>query len=382
MNFNELLSDNLLVEGLFKQGIHTPTPIQVDSYKNISNNKNIIARSETGSGKTLAYLIPLFERINVQERVLDTIILVPTYELAIQVQKQIELLARNSTKTVCSVALIGNGNINRQIEQLKEKPHIIVGTAGRIHELIKKKKVTAHTVKTLVIDEADKMFDKNNIEPLNQVRKCLYKNIQILTYSASMNKKAVTAAQDIIKSCDNGEPVIIKYNDKETIPTNITHMYIVSPRKEKIETLRSICSALKSNKCMIFINTTYETNEAYQKLLHHHYKIETLLGNNDKIERKNALERFKAGKSNYLISTDVASRGLHIDNVDAVINVTIPQDPKDYLHRCGRCGRNNQKGICISIVTENELQTLKSFQKSYGINILAKKLYKGQLVKA
>ncbi len=382
MKFNDILQDKLIVEGLNKQGIHTATPIQQDSYKNILNNKHIIARSQTGSGKTLAYLIPLFEMINCDERTLSTIVLVPTYELAIQVQKQIELLAKNSTKSIRSVALIGNGNINRQIEQLKEKPHIVVGTAGRVYELIKKKKLTAHTVKTLVIDEADKMFDKNNFEPLMQVRKCLYKNIQILTYSASMNNKAFDSATDLVKTCDNGEPIIIKYNSKETIPDKISHMYIVTTRKEKIETLRSVCNALKAQKCMIFINTTYETNEAYQKLKYHHYKIETLTGNNDKNERKNALERFKTGKSNYLISTDIASRGLHIDAVDAVINVTMPQDSKDYLHRAGRCGRNNNKGICISIVTENELETIKSFQKAFGITIHAKKLYKGQLVKA
>ncbi len=382
MNFIDIIQDKLIIEGLKKQGIHTATPIQIDSYKNILNKKNIIARSQTGSGKTLAYLIPLFEMIDCNEKTLNAIILVPTYELAIQVNKQIELLAKNSTKNIRSAALIGNGNINRQIEQLKEKPHIVVGTAGRVHELIKKKKLTAHTVKTLIIDEADKMFDKNNLEPLMQVRKCLYKNIQIMTYSASMNNKAVNIATDLIKSCDNGEPIVIKYNSKETIPDKISHMYIVTTRKEKIETLRSVCSALKSKKCMIFINTSYETNEAYQKLLYHHYKIETLTGNNDKNERKNALERFKSGKSNYLISTDVASRGLHIDGVDAVINVTIPQEPKDYLHRCGRCGRNNNKGVCISIVTENELETIKAYQKAFGITIHAKKLYKGQLVKA
>lgn len=376
MNFAELIKDKNIIKGLKQQGISEPTDIQKDSYKNIIEGKNIIARSETGSGKTLAYLVPLFELINPEERVLYSIILVPTYELAIQVNKQITLLAENSGKNIRSTAIIGNGNINRQVEQLKDKPHIIVGTSGRVLELIKKKKITAHTVKTLVVDEADKMMDKNNKQPLLDVRKCMYRDIQILMYSASMNNKAVESAKELAS-----DAVIIKYNTKETIPSNITHMYIVASRREKIETLRSICSSLKPGKCMIFINTQYETDEAYEKMLYHHYKIESLTGNNDKNQRKNALEHFKSGKANYLISTDIAARGLHIDNVDVVINVSIPAEPKDYLHRCGRCGRNNQKGICISIVTENELEHIKSYQKSFGINILKKKLFKGNIVK-
>lgn len=376
MKFNELVKDEAIVSALKKQGIDMPTSIQADSYEYIIGNKNIIARSETGSGKTLAYLVPLFEKIDPQERALYSIILVPTYELAIQVHKQINLLSQNSGKGIRSAVLIGNGNINRQIEQLKEKPNIIVGTSGRVLELIKKKKITAHTVRTFIIDEADKMMDKNNLPSLLDVRKCLYRDIQILMYSASMNRKAIETAKEIAPNA-----AIIKYNEKETIPSNITHMYIVTSRREKIETLRGICSALKPEKCMIFINTQYDTAEAYQKLLYHHYKIENLSGENDKNERKNALERFKTGKANFLISTDLASRGLHIDNVDTVINVTIPSDPKDYLHRCGRCGRNNQKGICISIITENELEHIKAYQKAFGINIIKRKLYKGTLVK-
>ncbi|MDD6572392.1 MAG: DEAD/DEAH box helicase [Thermoflexaceae bacterium] len=376
MKFQELVKDTSLISALQKQKIDTPTPVQADSYKPILDYKNIIARSETGSGKTLAYLIPLFERINPQERVLYSIILVPTQELVIQIHKQVELLAANSGKDIHSVALIGNGNINRQIEQLKSKPQIVVGTSARVLELIKKKKISAHTVKTLVIDEADKMLDKNNLPLLLDVRKCLYRDIQILMYSASFNKKAMETAGQIAS-----DAVILKYNEKETIPSNITHIYVVTTRREKMETLRSICNALKPDKCMIFINTQYDTNEAYQKLLYHHYKIENLSGEQNKLERKNAMERFRTGKSNYLISTDIASRGLHIDDVDTVINVNVPSEPKDYLHRCGRCGRNNKKGICISIVTENELEHIKAYQKAFGINIIKKKLYKGILVK-
>ncbi len=377
MKYSDFVQDKEIINGLSKQGIVEPTRIQEDSYPYIMQQKSVIARSETGSGKTLAYLVPLMEQIDVQQKSPDILILVPTYELSMQVLRQIELLARNSEKDIRAVSLIGSGNINRQIEQLKSKPHIIVGTSQRVLELIKKKKVSAHTIKTLVIDEADKMMDKNNLQPMLDVRKCLYKNIQILMFSASMNKKAVEKAREIAPDAQ-----IIQYQDKETIPDTIKHLYVIANKKEKTETLRSVCNALNPEKCMIFLSTQYDTKEVYDKLKYHHYKIENLTGDGDKNQRKNALEHFKNGKANYLIATDVAARGLHIDHVDTVINVSIPTDAKDYLHRCGRCGRNNEQGICISIITENELDKIKMLRKTYGINMVCKKLYKGKLVKA
>ncbi|MGN0161234.1 MAG: DEAD/DEAH box helicase [Lachnospiraceae bacterium] len=379
MNFSEFIRDNSMIEALGKQGITVPTNIQKDSYQPILEHKNIIARSETGSGKTLAYLLPLFEEINVEKRECTVLILVPTHELTIQVHQQISLLASNSGKLVRSVAIIGNGNINRQIEQLKTvKPHIIVGTSGRILELIKKKKISAHPIKTLVIDESDKMMDKNNLQPMLDVRKCLYKNIQILMYSASMNKKALEQGKQLTTE----DVLIIRYQDKESIPENIKHLYVkASSRREKTDILRSVCSAMKPDRCIIFVNSQYDAEEVFQKLSYHHYKVADLTGDKDKNGRKNALDHFKAGKVNYLVSTDLASRGLHIDHVDLVINMMLPGESKDYLHRCGRCGRNQQNGICLSIITENELEHLKGFQKAFGINLVAKKLYNGQLVK-
>lgn len=376
MKFNELIEDLQIIEGLSIQGIEEPTEVQRDVYPLIKERKNVIARSQTGSGKTLAYLIPLMERIVVEEKRLYSIILVPTYELSMQVFRQTQLLAANSQKDIRVVSIIGSGNINRQIELLKCKPHIIVGTSQRIFELIKRKKIMAHTVDTLVIDEADKMMDKNNLQPMMDVRKCLYKNIQILLFSASMNKKAKEKAFEIAV-----DAAVIQYQDKERIPDTIQHIYVVTTRKEKIETLRSICNAVKPNKCIIFLSKQYDAQETFDKLNYHHYKIEMLTGKGDKLQRKNAIERFQTGKASYLTATDVAARGLHIDHVDTVINISLPADTKDYLHRCGRCGRNQEKGLCISVITENELEKVKMLQKTFGINMVCKKLYKGKLVR-
>jgi len=174
----------VLVDALSKENIVAPTEVQTKVIPLILENKDLIVQSQTGSGKTLAYLLPLFERLKNATKEMSTLVLVPTHELAVQIQRQIERLAENSGLKISGVPIVGNVNILRQIERLKEKPQIIVGTAGRILELIKKKKISAHTIKTIVIDEADKLMDKNNLESIKSVIKTTLKDRQMLLFSA------------------------------------------------------------------------------------------------------------------------------------------------------------------------------------------------------
>jgi len=204
MTFKELgLQDNLIA-ALNKQGITEPTSIQEQTYDKIINNANVIARSQTGSGKTLAYLLPIYAKIDENLKSTQAIILVPTHELAMQVHKQVELLSKNANSSISSAVIIGNANIERQIDALKKKPAIVIGTAGRIHELIKKRKIAAHTTKTIVIDEADRMLDQNNINAVKDVRKTAMRDTQVLLFSASINDKTIKSAHDILTN-----PVII-----------------------------------------------------------------------------------------------------------------------------------------------------------------------------
>ena len=160
-SFDALKLNPMLVEGLKKLNINEPTEIQKRVIPLAMENKDIIGQSETGTGKTLAYLLPIFEKVNAEKKEMQSVILVPTYELAMQINNEIKNIVSNSNIVIRSMAIIGEANIKRQIEKLKEKPHIIVGSPGRILELIKKRKITAHTIKTIVIDEGDKLLDKN-----------------------------------------------------------------------------------------------------------------------------------------------------------------------------------------------------------------------------
>lgn len=378
MTFSELNVADNLCKALEKQNILKPTYIQSHTYKNITEGRDLVVCSSTGSGKTLAYLLPLIGKLNLSIKNVQILILVPTQELAVQVNKQVELLFANAEIQSNSTFLIGEGNIKRQIDALKLKPSIIAGTPARINQLISMKKLKVHEVKTLVIDEADRLMNKTYLETIFSIRKSLMKRTQVLLFSASIDKGTIKAANDL-----TFKPIIInEQNDKQTspIPTTIKHIYVITDRRERIETLRKIAKALNNDKTMVFINTRYDLDEALQKLQYHSYNAGALSGNIDKQAKKKALEDFKSGKINYLLGTDVAARGLQIDNVSTVINVNLPEDDNEYLHRAGRCGRNGNEGLCVSIITENELSKIKRYQKLFKINIIQKKLYNGKLV--
>ena len=288
-----------------------------------------------------------------------------------------ELLFKGAQLPYKALFLIGEGNINRQIESLKTKPSLVVGTPARILQLIRQKKLRVHDVKTLVIDEADKLMDKTYCEQIFAIRKSLMKYTQVLMFSASIDKKTRQIANQITY---HAVVLDTKQKNESLIPKTIKHIFIVTDRRERIETLRKIAKALNSDKVMVFINTRYDLEESYQKLQYHHYNVAALSGNQDKQEKKTAIEHFKSGKVQYLLATDVAARGLQNDNVETVNNVNLPEESKEYLHRAGRCGRNGQEGLCVSIITENELNKIKKYQKEFKINVVQKRLYNGKLV--
>lgn len=366
---SDYLSDNKIVD---------MTEIQRQTYNHIINNRDIIACSSTGTGKTLAYLIPIIGRLRDDTNNIQAIILVPTAELAIQVNNTIKEIFSYYDNKFSSAALIGDVNVSRQLESLKaNKPAIVVGTPNRIHQLILNKKLKVHEVKSLVLDEADRLFDKTFIQDVAAIRKSLMKFTQVLLFSASVDKKTRTNNLTF-------KPIFIDINSNSgndsQIPSTIKHICVLSDRRERIETLRKIIKAVKPEKAIIFVNSRYDLEESLQKLEYHNYNVASIAGNKDNLSKKSAIENFKNGKIQLLIATDIAARGLQIDNIDTVINVNLPEESKEYIHRCGRCGRNGNTGTCISIITDNEIGKIKSYQKSFHINVINKRLYQGKLV--
>ncbi len=373
--FNELGLQENLIEGLKKQGIESPTEIQIKAIPLGLANKDIIGESETGTGKTLAYLLPIFQKIDTTSKDIQAIILAPTHELAIQIHKQIELLSENSAFPVKSTSIIGSVNIKRQLEDLKAKPHIVVGSTGRILELIAMKKLKSHFVKTIVIDEGDRMIDEDNIEGVKSIIKTTLRDRQLMLFSATVSLKAVEIAKTLMKDAE-----VIKVEQKSQVNPNIEHMYFVVEKREKMHLLRKLISATRPEKAIIFINKSDEVEITTSKLSYHGLKVEGIHGSSEKTNRKKAIEDFNAGKIQLLVASDLAARGLHIEGVTHIFNLDIPENSKDYLHRVGRTARMGERGLALSIAEERELDLINNYEKDFNIEILLKDIYMGKII--
>ncbi|MCK4260851.1 MAG: DEAD/DEAH box helicase [Halanaerobiales bacterium] len=373
-SFEQLELNSNLIKGLSKQDIKEPTDIQIKAIPLALENKDIIGQSITGSGKTLAYLLPIFQKIDSTKKELQTIILAPTHELVIQIEKQIKLLSQNSEVPITSTTIIGQANINRQIEKLKEKPHIIVGSTGRILELIKKKKIRPHTVKTIVIDEGDRLLDENNFAGVKDIIKTTLRDRQLMVFSATIDEKTITTAKNLMKNAE-----VIKIEEKPVNP-NITHMYFIAEQRDKIEVLRKLVASIEPKKAIVFINKNEIIQLTTAKLQYHHIKAFGIYGNASKEERKKAIDGFKSGKIQLLIASDIAARGLDLKDVTHIFNLDLPEDPKNYLHRVGRTGRTGKLGTALSIVSKREISLIKRYEKDFKIKIEAKEIYKGTIV--
>ena len=372
--FSDLGLDVSLVKALKAEKITIPTDVQIKAVPQIKLNKDVIIHSPTSTGKTLAYLLPVFEKIQKPSKEMQVIILAPTHELAIQIHRQIERLSANSDLPVYSALIVGGVNINRQIDNLKSKPQIVVGSPGRILELIQKRKIKAHTVKTLIIDEADRLIDKKNIEPVLGVLKTLLKERQIITASASMPPKIIETAEKMMNSA-----VLIKSGGKQAVPDIISHIYLKAEQRDKIDFIKKLIKNINPSKAVVFVNKPGSIDNLTSKLKFNGINAESLQGSSFKKNRKKVMDDFRSGKLNILVASDIAARGLQMDGITHIFNMDIPEKPNEYLHRAGRTGRNSQPGLVLSLATVQEIPFLKNIQKELRIKITEKYYYKGEI---
>lgn len=375
-SFKELNLNEDLIRGLKKEGIKNPTEIQSKVIPLGLFKKDIIGKSETGSGKTLAYLLPIMQNIDTSKKETQCIILSPTHELAIQINDQARRLSKNSNLDITSTAIIGTANIKRQIDSLKSKPHIVVGSTGRIFELIKKRKLKAHTVRTIVLDEGDRLLDNKNINSVKDVIKTTLKDQrQMMIFSATISDETLREARNLMK-----EPEIINVSEKSTVNTNIEHFYIETERRDKFEILRKLVAATKPKRAIVFINKSEEIDLTTSKLEYHKLKAKAIYGESSKEERKSALDMFRSGKIQLLVSSDLSARGLNIEGVTHIFNLDLPPTSKEYIHRVGRTARGNNSGIAISIITSKDLPIIRSYERELNIVIKEKTLSYGKLL--
>ena len=376
--FKELNLRDDLIKGLKKQDITSPTEVQSLSINKILDNKDLLVKAQTGSGKTLSYLLPMFEKIDTTKRETQVLILAPTHELVMQIVEQAKLLSENSGMDVTSFSIIGEVNIQKQIKNIKAiKPHIVVGTCGRVLDLIKQKKLKAHTIKTIILDEVDSLLSGNNTSVVKDIVKTTLRDRQLLGFSASLNENTIDICDSLMK-----EPEIIKTKEELNINPNINHMYLYGDRRDKFTLLRKSLAATNPKRAIVFVNDEDSIEVITSKLNYHNYKAVGIFGRMTKEDRKNALNSFKIGKSKVLVSSDLSARGLDIVDITHVFNLDFPASKNEYIHRCGRTARGNRKGDTISIVTNQNLSTIRDYKRNFKIDIKPMELKDGKLIEA
>lgn len=365
-NAFSLLSKNI-IEKLELLNITSPTPVQNEIIPIINDGKNILFESETGTGKTFSYLLPLINKLeNDDDKTkVKILILAPTFELASQINTAAKSITQRKT-----ALFIGGAPIKRQIETLKEKPQIIIGTAARLVELIRLKKLKINDCFATVFDECDRLVKRESIEDTQSLQNCLPKTTQIIACSATLNK----TCRIYFAGMDN---VIIP---KENIlKDKITHWAIFAEKRDKIETLRKFLNAEKPTKTLIFTSRSDQVENIFSKLTFKKIECSALYAKADKQKRKSALDKFRSGKIPILITSDLAARGLDIPDVTHIIQMDLPEDDDFFIHRSGRTARAGKTGINVVIGDAHEMQHYAKLEKKLGLIVYPKQILGGKI---
>ncbi|KUP09130.1 RNA helicase [Bacillus coahuilensis p1.1.43] len=354
-----------------EEGFTEATSIQNEVFQPITEGEDVIAESPTGTGKTLAYVLPILQKIEADSQDLQVMILAPSHELVMQIHQVI--VDWGKELSIRSASFIGGGNVQNQKEKLKKKPHIIVGSPGRVAELIKSKKMKVHNVRTIVIDEVDQLVSREHLNTIQSIIQSTLKERQLLFFSATVKEETEKVGNEMMKS-----PKVIRVKKGNT--KNVEYQYIQVEQRDKVDTLRSALHALEHEKILVFVNEITKLGEIEEKLLFKGVKVATLASDAKKQDREKALKLFRQNEVNTLMVTDVAARGLDIQNVTMVLMLDLPRDYEQFVHRSGRTGRMGKSGQVLMLTNEREVREAKQFSKRLGCEALEKSIYGGKLL--
>lgn len=337
-----------LIDNLSTLGYAHMTPVQAQSLPEILAGKDIIAQAKTGSGKTAAFSLGVLAKLNVKRFRIQSLILCPTRELAEQVAEEVRKLAR-SIHNIKVLTLCGGVSIGPQIGSLEHGAHIIVGTPGRVDDHIRKGTLRLDDVETLVLDEADQMLDMGFQDTLDAIVECIPKQRQTLLFSATFPNAIEKVAKRVLTT-----PVMVKVEEEQAKSNIKQFFYKLDNNKQRFNTLKLLLLKFQPESCVVFCNTKVETQQIAEDLFAEGFSSVALHGDLEQRERERTLIRFANKSASILVATDVAARGLDINDMDMVINYHLAHDPQTHVHRVGRTGRGGKKGIACSIYGEAE----------------------------
>lgn len=372
-SFTSLSISEELLWRLQVKHITTPSPVQVAAIPAVLEGRDVMVQSQTGTGKTIAYLLPVLMRLRKEEHTTQAVIVAPTQELAMQIVREAEFYSENSGIQIAG--LIGGASLKRQVEKLKLHPQLVIGTPGRIRELIEVRKLKMHEVRAIVVDEVDHVLQKGGAGDTELIMRSALRERQLLFFSATLSKDVKALAERWMR-----EPVNIGIDPEKRIVDTIEHLMFLCEDRDKIDMLRRLVRHWNPTQAIIFLNETALIGEWEQKLSYANLSVASLYGDAPKQERANVLRRFREGEFQLLLATDVAARGLDVPDLSYVFSVQPALSAEHYVHRAGRTGRMGREGLSIHLISHRERFIMHKFERELGIVIHERGYYKGRIL--
>ncbi len=361
---NYIISEDI-VKALNGLEYDIPTEVQARVIPAALKKNNLIVKARTGSGKTAAYVIPICEFIEWLENKPQALILTPTRELAVQVKEDFTNIGR--FKRIKAAAIYGGHQFSMEKAELKQKTHVVVGTPGRVMDHIRKGTLPLNKINCFVIDEADRMLDMGFIEQVKEIMKELPLERMTMLFSATMSDEVKSLSENYMS-----DPINIDVSENGIVTADINHALYITDEEDKFNLLTDVMIIENPDSCIIFCSTKDQVDMVSERLNKLGYPCNKMHGGMEQDDRLSAIKRFKRGEYRYLIATDVAARGIDIENISLVINYDIPLDEENYVHRTGRTGRAGRKGKAISFVVPTQTRYLHDIEDLIGFKIQEK----------
>jgi len=362
-SFDDYDLDETLLRGIYSYGFEKPSAIQQRGIKPILDGRDTIGQAQSGTGKTATFVIGTLQRIDMGVRACQALILAPTRELANQIQK-VALALGDYQKVKCH-ACIGGTSVSNDIDKLKEGQHLVVGTPGRVYDMIRKNFLRVDDLLTFVLDEADEMLSRGFKDQIYDIFKTMPPNIQVCLFSATMAPEILELTTKFMR-----DAVRILVKKDELTLEGIRQFYVAIEKEEwKLDTLCDLYETLTITQAIIYCNTRRKVDFLADQLQKRDFTISTMHADLDQKERDLVMREFRSGSSRVLISTDLLARGIDVQQVSLVINFDLPQNMENYLHRIGRSGRFGRKGVAINFVTNQDVRAMKDIEKYYHTQI-------------
>ena len=363
MSFDELKINDNILRGVYAHGFEKPSSIQVKSIPIILSGKDIVAQAQSGTGKTGAFSIGSLCNIDETKQCIQCIVLVPTRELAEQVYKVIKDIS--SYSKVTSLKVIGGTNVSMCRESLNKNPHIIIGTPGRILDMIQRRSLPTVDIKMLILDEADEILSYGFKDCIHDIIQLIPKNTQICLFSATLPDEIIDLTS---KFMNDPEKVLVK---KEQLTLEGIQQFFINIKHNdwKYEVITDLYDTINVGQCIIYMNSKNKILEIYDRLIKDNFPVGYITGDRTVNERNEVMEQFRSGTLRILLSSDLLARGIDIQQLSLVINFDLPREKETYIHRIGRSGRYGRKGVSINLINDREVEYMKHIEEFYDTKI-------------